>query len=166
MLNKTFLIGHVGNDFKKTGDNRGYFSLYTTERTVNGRGERIELTETHIIGVSGNLTKIAEDIVKTGRIFFVEAKLKHVLSEENGKKSTATFLNAVFLKMLSKSTKEILASSLHGNDVNTLNEKAEIESDNQNETDSNEGSDYSKPIEENKEETFNNQKEEDDDIPF
>jgi len=113
VLNKTFLIGHVGNDFKETGEGRGYFSIYTTERLLNAKGEKIETSEVHVIGISGKLFSVAKDIVKSGRLFYVEAKLKHVLNEDkNGKKTNSTFINATFIKMLSKSTKEITEKAL------------------------------------------------------
>ena len=81
MLNKTTLIGRLGQDPEVTtfenGNTVAKFSLATSERFKNREGEQKEVTEWHnIVCWNSNLNKVIQSYLKKGLLVYVEGKIK------------------------------------------------------------------------------------------
>lgn len=80
MLNKTMLIGNLGDDV----DNRctknlvavSTFRLATTERWTDAQGNRQESTEWHRIVTFGRLAEICDQYLKKGSRVYIEGPIR------------------------------------------------------------------------------------------
>lgn len=79
-VNKVFLVGHVGKDpdvrHLDSGVTVARFSLATNETYTDKSGKKVTQTEWHNIVVWSKLAEVAEKYVKTGKLLFVEGRLK------------------------------------------------------------------------------------------
>ncbi len=79
--NSVRLIGNLGSDpeIRTIGDGRpvARFSLATSEKYKNKKGEKVEETQWHNIVAWGNLAKIAEKVCKKGYRVAIDGKLKN-----------------------------------------------------------------------------------------
>jgi single-strand DNA-binding protein len=77
-LNKVQLIGRLGKDpeVRKTNTSQvANFSMATTEKYKNQKGETVETTEWHNVVAWGKLSEIIEKWVHKGDLLFIEGKL-------------------------------------------------------------------------------------------
>ena len=79
-LNKTFLIGRLGQDpqthYTATGQAVVNFSLATDESYTDQSGQKVEQTEWHRIVVFGKLAEVCANYLGKGRLVFVEGRLR------------------------------------------------------------------------------------------
>lgn len=94
MRNKVELIGRLGKDPEIRNLDNGKmvanFSMATTEKWKNERGEKVEKTEWHNIVCWGKLCEILQKYVKKGDLLFVEGKLTTRMWEKDGVKHYVT----------------------------------------------------------------------------
>jgi single-strand DNA-binding protein len=107
-LNKTLLIGHVGQMEIKSFDGQNgprkcaTFSLATTERYKDRSGNYINNTEWHNI-VSWNHAELCEKYVQKGTQLYVEGKLrKRSWEDKSGNERYVTEVMADTLQLLGK----------------------------------------------------------------
>lgn len=107
-LNKTLLIGHVGQIEIKSFDGQNgprkcaTFSLATTERYRDRSGNTVNNTEWHNI-VSWNHAELCEKYVQKGSQLYVEGKLRTRSWEDNqGNKRYVTEILADKIDLLGK----------------------------------------------------------------
>lgn len=89
MLNKATLIGNVGSDPEvktmPSGDKVANLSLATSERWKDkSTGERKEKTEWHRVVVFGKLADVVESYVKKGSKLYIEGKIQTRKWEKDG----------------------------------------------------------------------------------
>lgn len=79
-VNKVILVGNVGKDpdvrHLDSGVTVARFSLATNETYTDKSGKKVTQTEWHNIVVWRGLAEIAEKYVKTGKLLYVEGKIK------------------------------------------------------------------------------------------
>jgi len=79
-VNKVILVGNVGKDpdvrHLDSGVTVARFSLATNETYTDKSGKKVTQTEWHNIVVWRGLAEIAEKYVKTGKLLFVEGRLR------------------------------------------------------------------------------------------
>ncbi len=107
MLNKTQLIGYLGNDvdMRVTQDGTAIanFSLATSEHFKDKTtGERKTQTEWHRVVLFGRTAEIAKDYLKKGSMAYVEGKLRTRQWEKEGVKQYATEIVGNELKLLDR----------------------------------------------------------------
>ena len=107
MLNKTQLIGYLGNDvdMRVTQDGTAVanFSLATSEHFKDKTtGERKTQTEWHRVVLFGRTAEIAKDYLKKGSMAYVEGKLRTRQWEKEGVKQYATEIVGNELKLLDR----------------------------------------------------------------
>ena len=107
-LNKTLLIGHVGQMEIKSFDGQNgprkcaTFSLATTERYKDRSGNIVNNTEWHNI-VSWNHAELCEKYVQKGTQLYVEGKLRtRSWEDKSGNKRYVTEIMADSLQLLGK----------------------------------------------------------------
>lgn len=104
MKNKVSLIGNLGKDpdVKELGDNRkASFSLATTEKYNNSKGERVEDTQWHNIVIWGRLAEVAGKYLKKGSQVAVDGKIVYRSYEtDKGEKRYVTEIVVDELLML------------------------------------------------------------------
>ncbi len=104
MLNKVFLIGHVGNDpevnYVKEDVPVAKFSLATTETYTSRDGEKISNTEWHNIVAWRGLAKVIEKYVKKGSKLYIGGKITYRKYEKDGETKYYTDIIIRELKML------------------------------------------------------------------
>jgi len=80
MMNRVFLIGHVGRDPQvrttQGGQKVANFTLATTESWRDAEGQRQERTEWHRVVAFGDLADFAEKYIHKGRFILVEGRLR------------------------------------------------------------------------------------------
>lgn len=97
-VNKVILIGNVGKDpdvrHLDSGVTVARFSLATNETYTDKSGKKVTQTEWHNIVVWRGLAEVAEKYVKTGKLLFVEGRIKTSSYEdkEGNKKYTTEIL--------------------------------------------------------------------------
>jgi single-strand DNA-binding protein len=97
-VNKVILVGHVGKDpdvrHLDSGVAVARFSLATNETYTDKSGKKVTQTEWHNIVVWRGLAEVAEKYVKTGKLLYVEGRLKTSSYEdkEGNKKYTTEVL--------------------------------------------------------------------------
>lgn len=108
MLNRVQLIGNVGRPPETRTTDGGTtltrFSLATSRRWTDNRGERQEQTEWHQVVTFGRLAEIAAKIVDKGRRLYAEGRL-HTSSwedPESGQRHVRTEIIAETLLMLDR----------------------------------------------------------------
>lgn len=79
-VNKTFLLGHCGKDPEVRTTNGGTivasFSLATSDRRKDGRGEWQDTSEWHNLIAFGRTAEIVRDYVHKGSQLYLEGKLQ------------------------------------------------------------------------------------------
>lgn len=79
-VNKVILIGHVGKDPEVKHLDGGVtvakFSLATNETYTDKSGQKVNHTEWHNIVVWRGLAETVEKYVKSGKLLYIEGKLK------------------------------------------------------------------------------------------
>lgn len=103
LRNTVQLIGRLGKDpeVKNFNDRKkASFSIATSEKYKNQKGEKVEDTQWHNVVVWGNLAGIAEKYLKKGNEVAVEGKLIHRVYETNGEKKFITEINVNDMVML------------------------------------------------------------------
>ena len=79
-VNKVILIGHVGKDPEVKHLDGGVtvakFSLATNETYTDKSGQKVNQTEWHNIVVWRGLAETVEKYVKSGKLLYIEGKLK------------------------------------------------------------------------------------------
>ena len=107
-LNKTMLIGHVGQIEVKSFEGQGgprkcaTFSLATTERYKDRNGNLVNNTEWHNI-VSWNHAELCEKYVSKGSQLYVEGKLRtRSWDDKDGNKRYVTEILAEKIDLLGK----------------------------------------------------------------
>lgn len=97
-VNKVILIGNVGKDpdvrHLDSGVTVARFSLATNETYTDKSGKKVTQTEWHNIVVWRGLADVAEKYVRTGKLLFVEGRIKTSSYEdkEGNKKYTTEIL--------------------------------------------------------------------------
>jgi len=110
MINKTILVGNVGNDpTYKSLDDQGNgvvnFSLATSESWTKN-GEKQTSTEWHNCKAFGKLALIIEEWVKKGQLLYVEGKIKTRSWDQDGTKKYMTEIIVDQMQMLGKKQSE------------------------------------------------------------
>jgi single-strand DNA-binding protein len=103
LRNSVHLIGNLGKDPEvKTFSNskKASFTLATTEKYKNQKGEIVQDTQWHNIIIWGKLAGVAEKYLKKGQEIAIEGKLIHRQYEANGEKKYVTEVNVNDLLML------------------------------------------------------------------
>lgn len=79
--NSVQLMGHLGMDPEvkvfDSGKQKAAFSMATTEKYVNQKGEKVEDTQWHNIIIWGKLAEVAGKYLKKGSEVLVQGKLTH-----------------------------------------------------------------------------------------
>ncbi|MCB8963486.1 MAG: single-stranded DNA-binding protein [Bacteroidales bacterium] len=79
-VNKVILVGNVGKDPEvrhlEGGTTVARFSLATNETYTDKSGKRVTQTEWHNIVVWRGLADVAEKYVKSGKLLFVEGRIR------------------------------------------------------------------------------------------
>lgn len=97
-VNKVILVGHVGKDpdvrHLDSGVTVARFSLATNETYTDKTGKKVTQTEWHNIVVWRGLADVAEKYVRSGKLLFVEGRLKTSSydDKEGNKKYTTEIL--------------------------------------------------------------------------
>lgn len=97
-VNKVILVGHVGKDADvrhlDSGVSVARFSLATNETYTDKSGKKVTQTEWHNIVVWRGLADVAEKYVKTGKLLYVEGRIKTSSydDKEGNKKYTTEIL--------------------------------------------------------------------------
>lgn len=109
-VNKIFLIGNVGKDPEVkeiTSGQMARFSLATSEKYKNNKGELVETTEWHRIVCFGKTAEVVAEYVKKGTTLFVEGKIKYTkYTGADGIEKYSTDIQATMIQMLSSRQKE------------------------------------------------------------
>lgn len=97
-VNKVILVGNVGKDPEvrhlEDGVTVARFPLATNETYTDKSGKKVTLTEWHNIVVWRGLAEIAEKHVKSGKLLYVEGRLRNSSYEdkEGNKRYTTEIL--------------------------------------------------------------------------
>ena len=107
MLNKTQLIGRLGNDpdyrCTASGTPMATFSLATSERFKGKDGETQEFTEWHTIVAWCNLADTCRKYLAKGSLVYVEGKIrKRKYQDKDGKDRSITEIMADQVKFLDR----------------------------------------------------------------
>jgi single-strand DNA-binding protein len=104
-INKTILVGHLGNDpeirYTPTGVCVVNISVATGETWKDKDGNKQEHTEWHRVVFYGRLAEIAGEYLKKGAHVYVEGKLRtNKWKDQNGVDRYTTQINANEMQML------------------------------------------------------------------
>jgi single-strand DNA-binding protein len=106
MRNKVQLIGNLGMDPEmKTFENNqmARFSIATSEKYTNGKGEQVENTQWHNVVAWGKTAEIAEKYLRKGQQVAIEGKLEtRQYDDKDGNKRYITQVVCNELLMLGK----------------------------------------------------------------
>ena len=107
LRNSVKLIGHLGKDPEirtfDSGKKMASFSIATTEKYKNQKGEKISDTQWHNLVTWGRLADVAGKYLKKGSEVAVEGKLVHRSYEtDGGEKKYITEINVTDMLMLGK----------------------------------------------------------------
>ena len=105
MLNKTQLIGHLGQDpeLRHTQDGTAVvnLTLATSERWKDKAGQRQERTEWHRVVLFGRTAEVAAEYLNKGALLYVEGRLQtRQWQDDAGAQRQATEVIAERMKML------------------------------------------------------------------
>ncbi len=118
-VNKVILVGHVGKDADvrhlDSGVSVARFSLATNETYTDKSGKKVTQTEWHNIVVWRGLADVAEKYVKTGKLLYVEGRIKTSSydDKEGNKKYTTEILCDNFRFLGSSGTAEAGGNGSH-----------------------------------------------------
>ena len=107
MLNKTMIIGRLGQDpeLKYTNSGSGVcnLSLATTEKWTNKDGDRQEKTEWHKVVIFGKSAEFAGEYAHKGSLVYVEGRLQtRSWEDREGNKRYTTEVVAQNFRLLDK----------------------------------------------------------------
>lgn len=110
-LNKVQLIGRLGKDPEvrsvgNEGKKVANFSLATSEKYKNQKGEFVESTEWHNVVVWGKPAEVVEKYVKKGSQLYIEGMLKTRMWEKDGVKHYTTEVFCQNFQMLDGAKKD------------------------------------------------------------
>lgn len=104
MINKVILIGNLGKDPEVKhldgGSAVANFSIATSERYTNKKGEKVAETEWHNLELWGKQAEIAEKYLTKGSKIYVEGKLKTDSYEKDGVTQYRTKVRVLTFTML------------------------------------------------------------------
>lgn len=104
MLNKTQLIGRLGNDPEQRATGNGTavtkFRMATTESYRDKEGKKVETTEWHNIVIFGKLAEIAGQYLKKGSLVYIEGKNKTRKWDKDGQTHYTTEIEASEMQMM------------------------------------------------------------------
>lgn len=92
-VNKVILVGNVGKDpdiVSFENNRKATFSIATSERYKDKKGETVEKTEWHNIVFWGPVVEVVEKYVKKGKQVYVEGKLSTRSYEKDGQTKYVT----------------------------------------------------------------------------
>lgn len=93
-VNRVILVGHVGKDPEVKHLDGGVtvakFSLATNESYTDKNGQKVNQTEWHNVVVWRGLAETVEKYVKSGKLLYIEGKLKTESYEKDGVKRYTT----------------------------------------------------------------------------
>ncbi|HOK60916.1 MAG: single-stranded DNA-binding protein [Tenuifilum sp.] len=134
-VNKVILVGNVGKDPEvrhlEGGATVARFSLATNETYTDKSGKKVTQTEWHNIVVWRGLAEIAEKYVKSGKLLYVEGRIRNSSYEDKeGNKRYTTEILCDNFRFLGPSTgqgeKPNNYNESHGTDVGAAESDAEI----------------------------------------
>lgn len=104
--NRIQIMGRLGHDplcrETKEGLKISQFSVATSRRTKNEKGEEAEMTDWHRVVVFGRAAELAGQYLRKGSAVFVEGSLRSSRYEDkNGSMRTTYEINADFMNFLS-----------------------------------------------------------------
>lgn len=109
-MNKVMIIGKLGKDaeckYTPDGTMITSFSVATSDRYKDKRGEKVEKTEWHNITAFGKLAEICAEYLKKGSQVYCEGKLQTDKWEKDGKKYSATKIILEKMEMLGSKKQE------------------------------------------------------------
>ena len=112
LRNKVQLIGNLGQapEIKtfESGRKQARFSVATTEKYRNARGEKVEETHWHRVVVWGKLAEVAEKYLTKGKEIAIEGKLvnRTYSDKEGNKKYISEIVGNDFVMLGSKQRSE------------------------------------------------------------
>jgi single-strand DNA-binding protein len=147
-VNKVILVGHLGKDpelrYLEGNVSVASFPLATSE-TFNKDGKKVEQTEWHNIVMWRGLADVAAKYLNKGRLVYIEGKLRTRSYEDK--------------EGIRRYTTEIVAESF-----NILGRRSDFE--NPNSSSQNQNNSGNSPSNDEKQVDFNENKDEDDGLPF
>lgn len=103
-VNKAILVGRLGKDPEvrtiPSGKKVASFSLATSEKYTDSKGQKYEVTEWHNVDVWDGLAEIVEKFLRKGSQLYVEGKIKTDEWEKDGIKQYRTKIQASSITML------------------------------------------------------------------
>ncbi|HMR19235.1 MAG TPA: single-stranded DNA-binding protein [Sphingobacterium sp.] len=149
-VNKVILVGHLGKDpelrYLEGNVSVASFPLATSE-TFNKDGKKVEQTEWHNIVMWRGLADVAAKYLNKGRLVYIEGKLRTRSYEDK--------------EGVRRYTTEIVAESF-----NILGRRSDFENPNSSQTTNSSATTTSTAATEEKQVDFNENKDEDDGLPF
>jgi len=108
-VNKVILVGNVGKDPEvrhlEGGVTVARFSLATNETYTDKSGKKVTQTEWHNIVVWRGLAEIAEKYIKTGKLLYVEGRIRNSSYEDkDGNKRYTTEIHCDNFRFLGPNT--------------------------------------------------------------
>jgi single-strand DNA-binding protein len=89
VLNKVMLLGHLGNEPRRTVTANGktvtYFNMATNESFKDSQGEKISRTDWHHICTWGKTAEACSKFLKKGSKVFVEGKIRNLSNKDEEK---------------------------------------------------------------------------------
>ena len=87
MINKVTLLGRVGKKVCKPTKNGSYIcrlSIATSEKYIDSKGIKNEITTWHIVNFFNKLADVVEKHVNVGELVYIEGQISNKTKEENG----------------------------------------------------------------------------------
>lgn len=111
MVNKVFLIGHLGSDpevkYTSEGSAVANFSIATSESWKDSQGDKVEKTEWHKIVTFGKLAEICGEYLTKGKQVWIEGRIQtRQWQDKEGNNKYTTEIVANQMKMLGGKPKE------------------------------------------------------------
>lgn len=108
-VNKVILLGRVGKEpeIRQVGENKvANFSLATSEKFKDKKGDKVENTEWHNVVFWGKQAELIEQYVHKGDELYIEGSIKTENYEKDGEKRYATKIKGSAITFVSQSKKE------------------------------------------------------------
>lgn len=118
-VNKVILVGHVGKDPEVKHLDGGVtvakFSLATNETYTDKNGQKVTQTEWHNVVVWRGLAETVEKYVKSGKLLYIEGKLKTTsYDDKDGNKRYTTNVVCENIRFLGSNTSRPEGSTSDG----------------------------------------------------
>ena len=116
-VNKVILLGRVGKEpeIRQVGDNKvANFSLATSEKYKDKKGDKIENTEWHSVVFWGKQAELIEQYVHKGDELYIEGPIKTETYEKDGEKRYAIKIKGSIITFVSQAKKEGDAQHVQG----------------------------------------------------